>query len=263
MLRFGCHNFINSMPILYGLKRKPADCLLTPDNPRAIARLLREGALDVAIVPAIEYPLNADYLIVPDACIAANGPVASVNLYHRKPFAEIRHIALDSCSLTSVVLIKIIMEKCFKARPAYSSTSRTKMEDLARAEADATLVIGDEALSRPPAGYEVLDLAEQWRRMTGLPFVFAVCCMRRGTDLGGFREALRASLAEGLAHVAEIAAEAAAESGLPVERVKSYLSRNLRYVLGKEEREGLRRFYAEAAAAKLCPEERELEFYRG
>jgi chorismate dehydratase len=263
MLRFGCHNFINSLPILYGLKRKPAECFLTLDNPRVIARLLREGSLDIAIVPAIEYLLNADYLVVPDVCIAAKGPVASVNLYHRKPPEEIRHIALDSSSLTSVVLIKIIMEKCFKVRPAYSSANMTRMEDVARAKADAVLVIGDEALNPPPAGYGVLDLAEQWRRMTNLPFVFAMCCTRRGTDLGGFEETLRASLAEGLAHVTEIAAEAAAQSALPAERVKSYLTQNLRYVTGKEEREGLKRFYAEAVAARLCPKEREFEFYPG
>jgi chorismate dehydratase len=260
MLRFGCHNFINSMPILYGLKKAPAGCSLTLDNPRAIARLLHEGRLDVAIVPAIEYLLNADYLIVPPVCIAAKGRVESVNLYHRGPIEKIRHIALDQASLTSTVLIRIIMKRCFRLRPVYSPARSTRLEELPRSETDATLIIGDEALNPPPAGYRVLDLAEQWRRMTNLPFVFAVCCARRGADLDGFSETLRASLVEGLAHVSEIAC-AAAEPSLPAERLESYFIKSLRYVLGKEEQEGLKRFYAEVVAGGFCPEERDLEFY--
>jgi chorismate dehydratase len=261
MLRFGCHDFINSLPILRGLKRATGDFSLTLGKPRAIAEMLQKRLLDIAIVPAIEYLRNSDYAIVPDVCIAASGRVESVNLYHRKPLSEIRRIALDSSSLTSVFLTKVIMGKCFKARPQYVTASSTRMEELGENAADAVLVIGDEALGPVPAGFEALDLAEQWRRMSGLPFVFAVCCARRETEIMGFDRILHESLMDGLSHVLEIAGEAARETGLPRERVEEYLMRNLHFTLGKEEMEGLRRFYAETVAAGLWPRERELEFH--
>jgi chorismate dehydratase len=263
MLRFGCHDFINSMPILHGLRRGGRDFALSLGKPSAVAEMLRGRKVDIAMAPAIEYLRNEDYVIVPDVCIAARGEVGSVNLYHRKPLGEVRTIAVDPSSLTSAALIRIMMEKCFKARPQYTPAKRMSLEDLPRAEADGVLLIGDEALGEPPAGYEVLDLSEQWLSMTGLPFVFAVCCARRGAELGGFGEALRASLAEGLAHIPEIAAEAARKYGLPKARVEAYLSRNLRYTLGAEERQGLKRFFAEVVAAGLWPKERELEFHGG
>ncbi len=262
MLRFGCHNFLNSLPILRGLERNSPDYSLVLDRPRPLARMLQERKLDIAVVPSIEYLRNDDYVIIPDVCISACGPVGSVNLYCRRPLDKTGLIAFDPSSLTSVVLLKMLMQERFGARPRYSAAGQVRLCDLHRIEADAVLVIGDEALREPPQGCRVLDLAEEWHKMTGLPFVFAVCCARRGVNLGGFDETLKASLEKGLSEIPEIAAEAAPGIGLAVERVESYLGQSVRYRLGPREQEGLRRFFAEVVKANLWTRERDLEFYR-
>lgn len=263
MLRFGCHDFINALPILRGLKADSGGCALVLDKPSALARMLHERRLDVAVVPAVEYLRNADYVIVPDVCVAALGRVESVNLYCRRPPDEIGLIALDPSSLTSVILLDILMRSRFGVRPRYSAGGPLRLGDLPQTEADAVLVIGDEALRKPPPGYQAIDLAEQWHEMTGLPFVFALCCARRGADLKGFGELLKASLARGLREIPLIAAEAAPRTDLTPERIESYLTENLRYQLGKTEQAGLRRFFAETVRANLWTEERDLEFHRG
>jgi chorismate dehydratase len=263
MLRFGCQKFLNALPILRGLEADSGEYALTLDRPSRLARMLHERQLDVAMVPAIEYLRNPDYVIVPDVCIAAIGKVGSVNLYCRKPPDEIGFVALDPSSLTGVMLVKVLMLKRFGVRPRYFVAGHVRLRDLSRTEADAVLVIGDEALGRPPAGYQVLDLAEQWFQMTALPFVFAVCCTHRGTDLGGFDKTLKASLAKGLGKISEIAAEAAPGAGLTKERLESYLAQNIRYNLGPAEIQGLRCFFKEVVEANLWTEERDIEFYHG
>ena len=263
MLRFGCQKFLNALPILRGLETDSGEYALTLDSPSRLARMLHERQLDAAMVPAIEYLRNPDYVIVPDVCVAALGKVGSVNLYCRKPPDETGLVALDPSSLTGVMLVKVLMLKRFGARPKYFVAGHVRLRDLSRTEADAVLAIGDEALGRPPDGYQALDLAEQWFQMTALPFVFAVCCAHRGTDLGGFDGTLKASLAKGLGEIPEIAAEAAPGAGLTRERLESYLAQNIRYNLGPAEIQGLRRFFKEVVEANLWTEERDLEFYRG
>ena len=48
--------------------------------------------------------------------------------------------------------------------------------------ADAEVVIGDRALLSPPASRGDIDLAEAWKALTGLPFVFAVWAVRPGLE---------------------------------------------------------------------------------
>ena len=119
--------------------------------------------------------------------------------------------------------------------------------------ADAALVIGDPALFADRAGLQVLDLASEWRRVTGLPFVFAVWAARPGVDLETLERDLESSFAEGMAALPRILDEAAAESGLPRDVLERYFTQNLSYRLGKSEADGLREFYRRATVHGLLP----------
>ncbi|MHC5544272.1 MqnA/MqnD/SBP family protein, partial [Singulisphaera rosea] len=128
--------------------------------------------------------------------------------------------------------------------------------------ADAELVIGDRAMTVPDEDFhEVVDLAEAWKALTGLPFVFALWVVRPGVDLGDLPESLERSRAEGLAHADEIASAHGPRLGLDVSTCYDYLTRVLSYDLGEPEIAGLRRFADMAAKLDLAPEGVDLVFH--
>jgi chorismate dehydratase len=129
--------------------------------------------------------------------------------------------------------------------------------------ADAVLLIGDRAMTVAGGPFHtVVDLAEAWREMTGLPFVFALWVVRRGVDLGALPEALARSRDEGLAHAGDLAASHGPRLGLDVATCYDYLTRALSYDLGEPEVAGLRQFAAMAARRGLAPEGVDLVFHR-
>ncbi len=129
--------------------------------------------------------------------------------------------------------------------------------------ADAVLLIGDRAMKVPDAPFHaVVDLAEAWHAMTGLPFVFALWVVRAGVDLDGLPEALARSRAEGLAHARELAQTCGPGLGLDFATCYDYLTRALSYDLGEPEIAGLRLFARSAAGLHLAPEGVDLVFHR-
>ena len=145
----------------------------TNDLPSVCARLLYDGEVHPGLVPSIEYLRSDQYRFVPGVGIGSRGPVASVALFTRRPIGEIRHIALDTSSRTSVALIKVLCHHRFRIQPEYVPHG----PDLAAMvrDYDAGLLIGDPALEGDPASHAVtkIDLGAEWTTMTGLPFVYA------------------------------------------------------------------------------------------
>ncbi len=257
-LKFGCHNMINAMPIVHGMLRNDPAFELVRDTPVALAGKLVSGELDVAIVPSVEYLHHPEYVIASPVCIAAREAVMSVKVYCRKPPSEIRTMALDVRSLTSARLVRIILKKRYGAAPRCTVTGICP--DLDHIPEDAVLVIGDEALTIPEDGFTVLDLACEWRAMTGLPFVFALCCCRRGAELGDLPDILAESLASGLANIDNIVGRLADTTSIPRETLERYFASAIHYDLGPDEARGLQRYYSEVVAADMWHEERELEY---
>src|SRR5262245_31716506 len=106
-VRLGAVAYLNARPLVFGLDRSPRFSLRF-DLPSRCAELLHEGAIDVGLIPSIEYlraPEETSYAIVPDLAIGSDGPVASVALYSKRPIADVRSIALDTSSRTSVALV--------------------------------------------------------------------------------------------------------------------------------------------------------------
>ncbi|MEX0676212.1 MAG: menaquinone biosynthesis protein [Pirellulales bacterium] len=251
-VRVGAVNYLNTKPLVYGLEQFAPHAELVMDYPSRLADDLAGGRLDVALIPSIEFFHDPTYAIVSDACIACRGPVLSVKLFSRVPVAEIRTLALDEGSRTSIALVRILLGERYGVRP---QLERLPVEaSLADAQADAVLLIGDRAIHSPGGRYQfVWDLGDEWCRWAELPFVFAMWVAHAGADLDGLDAALALARDAGVAHLEEIAAREAAPLGLTRPQCLSYLRDNLHFCLGQREQRGLELFYHKAAHMGLAP----------
>src|SRR5690348_13868310 len=143
MVRVGSVAFLNARPLVWGLDARSDRFDLRFDLPSRCASLLHAGDIDIGLIPSIEY-LAGDYAIVPGVGVVSEGEVASVALFTSVPIASVRSVALDTSSLTSVALTRVLCARHFGIQPSYIHAA----PDLDRmlAQADAALVIGDPAL---------------------------------------------------------------------------------------------------------------------
>lgn len=269
-VRIGAVGYLNARPLTFCLRRLVPDAEIVVDLPSRLADGLAAGRLDVALAPSIEYFRTPGCTIVSDACIACDGEARSVKLYSRVPAERIRTLALDQGSRASAALTRILLKEKFALEPEVEPLAMdASLEDCT---ADAVMLIGDRGMQPVEGSFEfVWDLGQQWRRWTGLPFVFAMWFARAGTDLQGtglegvdlqgLEEALAAARDEGVARLDEIARLEAPARGIPEEDCLSYLRDHLDYRLGGRQREGLRRFSELAGRHGLAPAGVELVFY--
>ncbi|SRR5579872_2762596 len=210
--------------------------------PSECADRMQDGRADIGIVPAIELP-RQDLMITAGTAIVCRGAVRSILLISKKPFDQIRTVAADASSRTSVVLTEIVLRRKYRANPEM----RVMRPDLARMlhACDAALIIGDPALMIDPARlpYSVLDLGSEWTGMTGLPMVFAVWASKRRYD----PEPFAASLRFGLEHLEDIVTSERLPRGISPEMARRYLTENISFDLGAAEQAGLDRFLEYAA----------------
>lgn len=261
-VRLGAVGYLNARPLVYGLEASP-QFELRFDVPSKCAELLHEGAIDLGLIPSIEYnhPITrTEYSIVPDLAIASSGPVASVAIYSQRPMPDVRSIALDTSSRTSVALVRVLCKREFKISPRLEHRGPDLDEMLAAC--DAALIIGDNALMRDGDGsVEKIDLGEVWMRTTGLPFVYAFWAGRHGCLSPRDVEVLHGARDRGLQHTSEIAREYFA--GLPERQAMGvrYLRDNIKYSLGAQERAGLELFYRYAVEAGVISRAEPLRFF--
>jgi predicted solute-binding protein len=231
--------------MLHGAQRGLFD--LDFQIPAVCADQLASGAADIGIVPSFELT-RLDLEILPGTGIACHGPVRSILLISKVPARQIRRLAVDSSSRTSVQLARVLLARRYQAKPELVSHP----PDLAAMLriADAALVIGDPALHIEPGRllYEVHDLGGEWVEETGLPMVFAVWAGRRDVVTGELVEAFQQSCRYGRERIDEIANAEAPRRGLSRELVSEYLGRHIVHELGPRDYEGLRLFLSRARA---------------
>ena len=232
-LRVGCVQYLNARPLIHGY-----DGPVVFDHPAGLARDLANGALDVALVPIFEVLNHPRYLLADGVAIASDGPVFSVFLAHHGPLAEIRTIALDPASLTSIHLLQVLLAEYHGLRPQLLELSAFP------ADADAVLLIGNQAIDfreRDAGAHQLLDLGEEWKRRTGLPFVYAPWLLRADLpNAPAIAEELRALKRHGTARIAEIVRAAPHNPALSAR----YLTEHIRFDLGAREKAGIEKFRA-------------------
>jgi predicted solute-binding protein len=236
-------SYLNTSPLVWGMlhgeQRGAFD--LEFRVPAKCAQEVATGAADIGIIPSIELNQH-DYGRVRGLGIAARGAVRSILLVSAKPFGEIRTLAGDTSSRTSVALARVILDRRYGALPQMLPHE----PDLAKmlAGADAALIIGDPALHLDPEklGGHVLDLGEAWTEMTGLPMVFAIWAGRRQAITPEVEAIFQASHAFGRAHLEDIIRIESAARGLPAELAREYLTKHIVCELGAAEYRGLELF---------------------
>ena len=260
-LRLGAVSYLNTKPLVYGLDAHPEAFDVRFDVPSKCARLLHAGKVDLGLIPAIEY-LRGDYFIVPEVSIASDGPVMTVAVFTRKPIAQVKTIAIDMSSRTSVALTRVLCAKHWQIEPSFTPAEPDLDAMLARG--DAALVIGDPAFEIDPVkrGVTKIDLGAEWKAMTGLPFVYAMWVGRADAASPAQCRALQRARDQGLAHLADIARDVAGGDADLERRSLEYLRDNLKYGLGPGEAAGLRRFYELAAEIGVVSGLQPLRFYQ-
>src|SRR5262249_37575328 len=224
--------------------------------PSQCAAELERGTADIGIVPSAAYATVPGLVILPDVAIAAKQAVRSILLVSRKPIEQIQSVALDSSSLTSVALLKVLFTKFWLRNPQFDSAQPTLHSMLA--QHDAALLIGDPALQVDRSKYLTWDLAEEWIRFTGKPFVFAFWAITHKASEHAPSELasiFQRSRDHGLQPPSLMAIANTWSSKLAMSKsdILDYLTRNIHYYLDGECLEGLNLFYTYAHECKLIP----------
>jgi chorismate dehydratase len=267
-LRISAISFLNTAPLMWDFEHPDtADPKLLENFeisytvPSQCAEQLAAGTADIGIIPSITYATIPGLAILPDVAIASKNAVRSILLVHKKPIAQVQTVALDTSSRTSVALTQILLTKFLPGQGERQYVVMDPDLDSMLAQCDAALLIGDSALQVDRTRYQAIDLAEQWRRFTGKPFVFAFWAIRfasldqaaQGYELG---EVFSRSRDHGLEpnNIARIAQEWAPRLKLSEADIKSYFSDNIHYTLDSQNLEGLQLFYRYAAELGLIAE---------
>ncbi len=275
-LKISAISYLNTAPLLWDFERAEArpgidlgfDYEISYTIPSACAEALRAGTADIGIVPAAAYATIPDLVVIPGVAIAARREVRSILLVSKKPvdalWTQARTVALDTASLTSVALAKILFAKWLGGAREYKPMA-PDLDVMLRA-CDAAVLIGDPALQVDRARYFTLDLAEEWRARTGKSFVFAFWAIRKqalaGRNAAAIAEAFKSSRDHGLSpkNLEAIAQEWAPRLGLTVEAVRVYLTQNIHYYLDPPCLEGLELYYRLGSEVGALPKAPRLRF---
>jgi chorismate dehydratase len=274
-LKISAISYLNTAPLLWDFEHTESgpDFELSYTTPSGCAEALRAGTADVGIIPAAAYTMVDDLIIIPDVAIAARRTVRSILLVSKQPAGSIskqewsnsvRTVALDTSSMTSVALAKILFAKWLGGPREYRPMAPNL--DAMLATCDAALIIGDPALQVDRSRYFTLDLAEEWVERTGKSFVFAFWAIRKqalaGRDGAAIAEVFKDSRDHGLSpkNLEAIAQEWAPRLGIDIEVVRVYLTHNIHYYLDPPCLEGLELFYRMGAEVGALPTAPALKF---
>jgi chorismate dehydratase len=250
-LRVCAVSYLNTAPLVWGMLHGPQKNLFELEFriPAGCADEVASGRADIGIIPSYELT-RQDLTIIPGAGIGCHGPVRSILLISKPPAAEIRTLAADSSSRTSVELARVILERKYGVFPEVFAHAPDL--DGMLGTADAALIIGDPALRIDPAGlpYHVYDLGAEWLQMTGMPMVFAVWAGRPGVVTAEVVEAFRASCRYGRERLEEIVQAESEQRGVAPELARVYLDRNIVHELDARDYDGMELFLRYARQAE-------------
>jgi chorismate dehydratase len=242
-LRIGCVKYLNARPLIRGWAGE-----VDFDHPSALCNRLARGELDIALASSFEFLRNPVYRVVDDVSISSAGPVYSVVVAHRGELSEIEEIELDPASETSGNLLRCLLAELNLA-PRFSRTSPSVIT-----AHRARLFIGDQAIhfrQTHAAEFHFWDLGEQWNKLVGLPFVYALWLIRPGVrDPKSIAERLRNLRDENLADIDELVGE---EKEFDHAFCRRYYRENLCFSFGKEEKQGLTEFHERCVNLQLLP----------
>jgi len=259
-LRIAASSYLNSAPLiwsfLHGSLRGVAD--FADPVPARCAQLLAQGEADVALIPVIEYQAIPDLSLVPNVCVGSKEEVRSVILISRdRELKDVRSVALDESSRTSVALVKIIFAEFLNVEPTW--TTQSPNLDQMLEQNHAALMIGDPAMVLRREGLRVWDLARLWRSYTGFGFVFAMWAVRNDARSRARQISFADARDEGLSHTEDIVEQYHETLGIDRESLREYLEQNISFTIDEPLRSGLDLYFKLAHKHALLREVKPLK----
>lgn len=233
-------SYLNTVPFVYGINHADklnAELLLAP--PAQCARNYMEGKTDIALVPVGSLPLLENAEIITNYCIGAEKSVRTVTVMCNAPIAETRRLWLDSHSMTSALLVKILAAELWHINPEWKELTDYSVVDHPE-EGDAFLLIGDKVFNYEGHFANTYDLADCWRELTGKPFVFAVWIARKGAIAPEVIDDLEASLELGVERIWEAINESEHRSK---DYAYTYLTENIDFLFDYQKRKALELYW--------------------
>ena len=233
-------SYLNTLPFLYGINNSDIinDMELSLDIPSVCAAKLLNGEVDLGLVPVAVIPQLKNHYIISDYCIGAEGKVDSVGLFSDVPLNKIEQVYLDYQSKTSINLVQLLAERYWKIAPEWLKADKG-FEDKISANT-AGVIIGDRTFCLPKKFKYKYDLAEEWQKYTGLPFVFA--CWVSNKELSKeFITKFNLALKTGINSIKNVV-EQYKESNITFDKLYDYLSTKIAYVLDHDKRKAIEDF---------------------
>lgn len=211
---------------------------LSRDIPSECARKLLNNEVDIGLIPVAVIPqLNESY-IISDYCIGANGAVNSVMLYSEVPLEKIEKIHLDYQSRTSVQLVKILAKEFWKINPEFIAAEKGFENTISGNT--AAVVIGDRTFELNNKFPFVFDLPQEWKKMTGLPFVFATWVANKKIA-DDFLQQFNTALKQGISNIEKSITHYHLQEKYPT-NVSEYLKSYIQYNFGEAQKTALKTF---------------------
>ncbi len=234
-IKISAVSYTNTRPFLYGIQH--SDIInqidLSLDIPSDCAQKLIDDKVDIGLIPVAAALNLPHWEIVSDYCIGATGPVNSVFIFSNCAIEDVQRIQLDPESRSSNNLAKVLLKNYWKITPELLIKAA---EDSASTEPDTACVqIGDLTWGKTAHWEFVYDLAGEWQKFTGLPFVFAAWVANKPIAKE-FVDEFNIALRHGLDHRAELLKE------LPIRDdfdLQDYLMHKLDFNLNEDKKKAL------------------------
>ena len=253
----GSVHYLNAVPLTWALHKIGFRGTLVFGTPAQLSSWMEQGKIDAGLIPVAEYLRGVGNGIVTGVSLAADGAVRSVLLVSKVPIFQIETVAVDRGSRSSVLLLKVILAERYGNVPVLFPTEPDLDAMLSRV--DAALLIGDAALlAQIQPSWQVTDLGQEWKDLTGLPFVFAAWVLREGVNEAELADWLIRSKIEGLRNLDTIVAEEARKRNLDKSLVRHYLTECIRYDLTESHLESIRVFNRLCVRHRLLPSIRDI-----
>lgn len=241
-IRISAVKYANTYPFIYGLMESGFDkkVVLETDHPSECAAKLISGRVDIGLIPVAVLPLLKEYHIISDYCIGANGNVRTVMLLSNCPFDKIRNIYLDYRSKSSVNLTKVLAKNSWKREFSWTNTSKA-FDFLNIGIDEAVVLIGDQCFEFENSFRYKIDLANEWQKFTGLPFVFACWTSNKQLEsefIHEFNEALEL----GVNNIDRVVEKLGKTGTITGDILKSYLIENIDFNFDDEKKTALKLF---------------------
>ena len=238
-IRISAVRYANTYPFIYGLTESGfnSKAIIETDHPADCAAKVIDGRADIGLIPVAAIPLMKESHIISDYCIGANGRVRTIQLMSNSEFGEITRIFLDYRSRTSVNLVKVLARHKWGRNFEWKETSEN-FDFINRTDHEAVVLIGDQCFESEKWFKFRIDLAEEWKEFSGLPFVFACWVSNREIDKG-FIEDFNKSLANGVNNIDLVVKKFGNSGIIRGADLKEYLEKNIDFRLNDEKRIGM------------------------